>query len=88
MSRTKDEFLAAWADELTGLLLASFAEEKKHAFDPARDGRFFVQQLRRARDLLQRMWEVDVKSKEPLPVKPQANGTLDAPARPAVRGTP
>jgi hypothetical protein len=72
MARTKDDFLARWQDELNGLLLAAFVEERKGT-DFARDGRFMVQQMRRARDLLQRIYCEEVA--QPLPAKPaETNG--------------
>ena len=60
---TKDEFIAKFADELTGLLLASFAQMADRQKVPgddksnAADGRFMIQQMRKARDLLARMHE-------------------------------
>jgi len=72
---TKDEFVAAWGDEMTGLLLAAFAAEKK-AGDFSADGRFFVQQMRRARDLLGRIYERDIA--KPVQAKPEAKPTNGA----------
>ena len=69
---TKDEFIACWADELSGLLLRAMAEDwpysqfkdKGMSDDKvaAAKGRFMIQQLRRARSLLERMY-ADIKEK-------------------------
>jgi hypothetical protein len=67
MNRTKEDFMAKWADELSGLLLAAFAEEKKGT-DFSRDGRFMVVQLRRARSLLERMYDDLARQETPLKV--------------------
>jgi hypothetical protein len=77
MARTKDDFLARWQDELNGLLLAAFVEERKGS-DFARDGRFMVQQMRRARDLLQRIHSEEIA--QPLPTKAsETNGPARKP---------
>ena len=80
--KTKDEFIANWQDELTGLLLASFAEEKRQG-EFAKDGKFFIHQMRRGRDLLARM-HADLASM-PSPQQPAlaakpANGQPTKPA--------
>ena len=86
MPKTIDQFLAAWSDELTGLLLDAFAESQrgqpvyppKTDVELARQGRYFVQQLKRARDLLTRIHAADVKPPEPPKPEPKApvNGVL------------
>ncbi len=71
MSKTRDEFVQRWTDELTGLLMASFAESLK-VTDWSTNGRMMRHQLLRARDLLQRIHAEDVQATEPLPIKPEA----------------
>jgi hypothetical protein len=89
MKPTREEFRARWSHELYGLLLASFAEEKRTG-DFTRDGRFMVQQMRRGADLLERIYDSFPGEHLPpgtpvMPVKdspkqpPGSNGT---PARP------
>ena len=57
---TKDEFVAKHLDELIGLLMTSFhcAEATKAGADPdmAARGRAMMAQMRRARELLGRMY--------------------------------
>lgn len=68
---TKDEFIAKFGDELTGLLLASFAQaEKSGPVDMAENGRFMLNQMRKARGLLVRMHEA-IQPPPPVPVKPE-----------------
>jgi hypothetical protein len=72
MKPTREEFRAKWSHELYGLLLASFAEEKRTG-DFTRDGRFMVQQMRRGADLLERIYDA-------LPSEPLVPGTPSMPA--------
>lgn len=59
---TKDAFIAKYLDETIGMLLASFAasEGTRHKAAEeswAADGKFMMQQMRRAKDLLGRIWD-------------------------------
>ena len=65
--KSKEELIAAFADELNGLLLAAFAEEQNHS-DFARNGRTMVQQMRRARNLLERIHAFMQDAPKPLPL--------------------
>ena len=76
---SKDEFTAKYGDELTGLLLAAFnnVDLGKHKLSEesfAKDGRFVINQMKRARDLLGRMFD-DAVAKPKL-----ASATTDAKA--------
>ncbi len=75
---SKDEFMAAFANELRGLLLEGFAEALKPG-DFTRNGAFMVRQMRQASDLLERAYARLAAQGSPLPAKP-ANGQ---PAKPA-----
>jgi len=74
--KTKEDFVTRWADELTGLLLASFAEAKNYG-ESAKDGRFMIQQMKRARNLLERIYH---DFAEPVP--------LNVPAKPTASNAP
>jgi hypothetical protein len=58
---TKDAFIAKHLDELVGLLVTSFADKEntKAGSDPdmAARGRAMLAQMRRARELIGRMWD-------------------------------
>ena len=78
---SKDEFTAKYGDEMTGLLLAAFAQmsSRQKSQVPndegyAADGRFVINQMKRARDLLGRMFD-DAVAKPKL-----ASATTDAKA--------
>ena len=96
--KTEDEFVAFWLNETTGLVLESFHEAKetsKHQLDFTRQGKCFIQQLSRVKDMLKRMYRQDVADPTPVPTKgtseqaqPNAKAPLEtrpqqAPARPA-----
>jgi hypothetical protein len=67
---SKDEFIAAFADELRGLLMESFAESLKVG-DHATNGQAMVRQLKRANNLLERCY---FKLAGQPPAKAPANG--------------
>jgi hypothetical protein len=72
---TKEEFVPKWIDEVSGLLMASFAEADRSIVarktgedkDMAEAGRQMLAQLRRARSLLERIHH-DLAKSEPKPV--------------------
>lgn len=58
----KDQFITKHLDELVGLLLASFSRSDKtsHKMSDdawASDGKFMMDTMRRAREMLGRMWD-------------------------------
>ena len=75
--KTKDEFIARWQDELSGFVLAAFANQENERVDMAAKARFMLLQLRRVRELLGKMHD-DLAGG----VRPIANGVLPA-AKPA-----
>ena len=77
--KSKEELIAAFGDELNGLLLAAWAEEKDHS-DFARDGKWMVFQMRRGRHLLERIWTFMQEQPKPLPV---VNGRKENEKNPA-----
>lgn len=94
---TRDEFEAAVADEMTGLLLAAYADAKA-AGDFSHDGRKMMQQMRRGRALRDRIYRLFVPDVAPIangkpsaapstPVPARVNGTANgaAPAQPQRR---
>ncbi len=59
---SRDAFIAKHLDELIGLLVGAFAQQTKttHKINEqawADDGKFMMAQMKRARDLLGRMWD-------------------------------
>lgn len=79
---SKEEFLAAFADELRGLLLESFAESTKVG-DHVTNGKTIVAQMKRANNLLERCY-YKLAGQSVEPIKP-ANGVLKQPVSTAAR---
>ena len=67
---SKEEFIAAFADELRGLLLESFSESFKVG-DHATNGQAMIRQMRRAQNLLERAY---YKLAGQAPARPVVNG--------------
>ena len=67
---SREDFLAKFQDELRGLCVAAFAAEERTRGDSAAKGQFIVEQMVRARRLLERMHEA-VQPAAPMPVKAQ-----------------
>jgi hypothetical protein len=69
---TREAFIDKYLDEMVGLLLSAFAAERKGAKDDdkpvwndAERGRFMIQQMRRSRNLLGRLYDdLNVKEKK------------------------
>ena len=74
---TKEEFVARWADELSGFAVAAFAMEERG--DMAAKGRWMIQQLKRARELAGKMFDQLEAARLP---------TLDSVAADAAKLTP
>lgn len=74
---TREQLLAKYADELSGMLLDSWIADRISVGDPAARGRYMTQQLRRARDFLGRVYQDLGATVEP------ANGKPAVPAAPA-----
>lgn len=74
---TKDEFIAANQNELVGLLMASFVEAMKPG-EFSKQGAMMIQQMRKGREFLGRMYD-DMNHKiihQPLKTEQQKpNGT-------------
>lgn len=75
---SKEEFIAAFADELRGLLLESFADAVKIG-DHASNGQKIIQQMKRANNLLERCY---YKMAGQPPAKAPANGQPANAAKP------
>ena len=72
---TRDEFCNKWIDDLTGLLVAAFAEASarplcgdggKSDADHTANGRFMMRQLRRAKELVGRMYDDAAPKADPV----------------------
>lgn len=63
---TRAEFIARWTDELRGLQLAAFAEDQATIGKFDQKGRFMVNEMRKAPDLLGRMYD-SLNLKPPVP---------------------
>jgi hypothetical protein len=73
---TREAFIEKYLDEVVGLLLASFARSEmtrhKMATDAwADDGKFMLQQMRRARGLLGRLYDDLKKTEAPTSQNPR-----------------
>ena len=64
--KTKDEFLARYTNELSGMLLASFTKAEQHT-DPAWRGRWMLQHLNSVDPLLRGMYEFIMEEVAKLP---------------------
>lgn len=68
---TRDEFIGRFGDELTGLLLESFHVAPRQG-DFAANGRLIIEQMKRGRALLGKLY--DSMQTKPEPPRPPANG--------------
>lgn len=76
--KSREEFEAAFGDEFSGLLVA-LAGELNRATEPAKLGMLVIQQLRKAKDLRDRIHKFYCPP-EPLPAQPtkeQQNGNTN-----------
>lgn len=80
--KSEEDFTAKFVDELCGLLVASMAEGlKPNEF--AVNGRFMMQQMKRGRELLKRMY-IDLAASVPVePIKPTNGLPKPQPQTPA-----
>ncbi len=67
---TKDEYTRRYLEELTGILLVSFFavddNTKRSPLDYQKQGKAMIDQQKRAKSLLERIWE-DLKTPEKKP---------------------
>ena len=77
---TRQEFMDRWSNELSGLLIASFAENERAVGSFADKGRYMIAKLRQARTLLDGIYD-DLVPQKPVEVKAAANGAVPPPVR-------
>lgn len=79
--KSREEFAAKFTDELCGLLVAAMSEGlKPNEF--AINGRFMIQQMKRGRDLLDRMYyDLAAMPEAPKPTNGMKQPTPQAPAQ-------
>ena len=84
--KTKEEFVAAYQDELIGMLLVAFYEANAEGvtkFHSDKLGRMMIGQMRHAKQFLEKIYGNDVV--QPIQKPVPANGPVPVPAKGPVR---